>query len=245
MGNQGGEFSSGAGDILCPERGVRRVYDEGVYMRLMAIMAHPDDAEIWAGGTICKHVERGDEAFVVYMAATEDSVRGEEAKRGAAIMGAQVAFIGLMDGQVRDLPEAGERVSAILNEFAPDIVITHWVRRFSCRSLRHSRDRSSGVTLRHRSYREGATALGLRYLFLDWSPRPICPGCPCGCHRSVDTETRRHSRPSQPATGGMGGLRQSVSAVFTASATPPPRPNQCASMRRVFSGWSPWALLRP
>jgi len=95
-------------------------------MRFMAIMAHPDDAEIWAGGTICKHVERGDEALIVYMAATEDSVRGEEAKRGAAIMGAQVAFVGLTDGQVRDLPEACERVSAILNGFAPDILITHW-----------------------------------------------------------------------------------------------------------------------
>ena len=95
-------------------------------MRLMAIMAHPDDAEIWAGGTICKHVERGDEALIVYMAATEASVRGEEAKRGAAIMGAQVAFVGLTDGQVRDLAEACERVSAILNDFAPDILITHW-----------------------------------------------------------------------------------------------------------------------
>jgi LmbE family N-acetylglucosaminyl deacetylase len=28
-------------------------------MRLTAIMAHPDDAEIWAGGTIRKHVARG------------------------------------------------------------------------------------------------------------------------------------------------------------------------------------------
>ena len=95
-------------------------------MRLMAIMAHPDDAEIWAGGTICKHVERGDEVRIVYMAATQDSVRGEEAKRGAAIMGAEVAFVGLTDGQVRDLPEACERVSTLLNGFAPDILITHW-----------------------------------------------------------------------------------------------------------------------
>jgi N-acetylglucosamine malate deacetylase 1 len=95
-------------------------------MRLTAIMAHPDDAEIWAGGTICKHVERGDEALILCMAATEDSVRGEEAKRGAAILGAQVAFVGLTDGQVRDLPEACEGVSTILNRFAPDLLITHW-----------------------------------------------------------------------------------------------------------------------
>ena len=38
-------------------------------MRLTAIMAHPDDAEIWSGGTICKHVERGDEALIISMVA--------------------------------------------------------------------------------------------------------------------------------------------------------------------------------
>jgi N-acetylglucosamine malate deacetylase 1 len=95
-------------------------------MRLTAIMAHPDDAEIWAGGAICKHTERGDEALIVYMAASEDSVRGQEARRGATILGAQVAFVGLTDGQVRDTPEACERVGAILKRFAPDILITHW-----------------------------------------------------------------------------------------------------------------------
>ena len=52
-------------------------------MRLTAIMAHPDDAEIWAGGTICKHVERGDEALIIYMAADEDAVRGVEARRAS------------------------------------------------------------------------------------------------------------------------------------------------------------------
>jgi LmbE family N-acetylglucosaminyl deacetylase len=96
-------------------------------MRLTAVMAHPDDAEIWSGGTICKHVERGDEALIVYMVAHEDSMRGKEARRGAAIMGAQVSFVGLADGQVRDTPEACERVSDLLNRFAPDILITHWI----------------------------------------------------------------------------------------------------------------------
>jgi N-acetylglucosamine malate deacetylase 1 len=96
-------------------------------MKLMAMMAHPDDAEIWAGGTICKHTERGDEALILYMVALEGSVRGEEAKRGAAILGAEVSFVGLTDGQVRDTPETCERVSAILRRFAPDILITHWI----------------------------------------------------------------------------------------------------------------------
>src|SRR5687767_13601948 len=89
-------------------------------------MAHPDDAEIWAGGTICKHIERGDEALIISMVANEGSRRGVEATCGAAILGAELAFVGLADGQVRDTPEACERVSDILMRFAPDILITHW-----------------------------------------------------------------------------------------------------------------------
>ena len=95
-------------------------------MKLLAVMAHPDDAEIWVGGTIAKHVERGDEAHILYTAASEDSPRGREAKRGAAILGATVSFLGLVDGQVRDAPEACEEVREILQGIAPDVLITHW-----------------------------------------------------------------------------------------------------------------------
>jgi len=66
-------------------------------------------------------------AHIVYMAATQDSVRGEEAKKGAATLGAQAAFVGLPDGQVRDVPETCERVCALLKHFAPDVLITHWI----------------------------------------------------------------------------------------------------------------------
>jgi N-acetylglucosamine malate deacetylase 1 len=96
-------------------------------MKLMTILAHPDDAEIWAGGTIFKHTQRGDQARIVYLAASGDSVRGEEAGQGAEILGAEVAFVGLADGQVRDTAEACAQVSTLLREFAPDILITHWI----------------------------------------------------------------------------------------------------------------------
>jgi N-acetylglucosamine malate deacetylase 1 len=96
-------------------------------MKLLAMMAHPDDAEIWAGGTLFKHTQRGDQALIVYMAATADSVRGEEAKRGAALLGAEVAFVGLTDGQVRDTSDACARASVIVKRFAPDLLITHWL----------------------------------------------------------------------------------------------------------------------
>lgn len=96
-------------------------------MKLIAMMAHPDDAEIWAGGTIAKHMQRGDETLIVYMTAAEDSVRGEEAKKGAAILGAEVMFVGLTDGQVRDTPETCERIRDLLTSLAPDLLITHWL----------------------------------------------------------------------------------------------------------------------
>jgi hypothetical protein len=35
-------------------------------MRLTAILAHPEDTEIWAGGTTCKHVARGEGAYRVH-----------------------------------------------------------------------------------------------------------------------------------------------------------------------------------
>jgi LmbE family N-acetylglucosaminyl deacetylase len=96
-------------------------------MKIIAIMAHPDDAEIWAGGTIAKHVRRGDEALIVCMSAAEASMRGEEAKKGAAVLGALVTFMGITDGQVRDTPETCERIKAMLTSVTPDILITHWL----------------------------------------------------------------------------------------------------------------------
>jgi len=33
-------------------------------MRLIAVMAHPDDAEIWCGGTLIMHAVKGDEVHI-------------------------------------------------------------------------------------------------------------------------------------------------------------------------------------
>jgi len=51
---------------------------------ILAIMAHPDDAEMWAGGTLAKHAQAGKAALLV---ASNDNVRIREAEEGAAILG--------------------------------------------------------------------------------------------------------------------------------------------------------------
>ena len=44
--------------------------------RVVAILAHPDDAEILAGGTLYKHRQRGDSVEICSVTYTPDAVRG-------------------------------------------------------------------------------------------------------------------------------------------------------------------------
>jgi LmbE family N-acetylglucosaminyl deacetylase len=95
-------------------------------MKLMAVMAHPDDAEIWAGGTLILHAERGDTVRICSLAYTPDSPRGMEAKAGAERMGCNVEFLGLDDAGIMDTPYVAERLGGMIDSFRPDIIITHW-----------------------------------------------------------------------------------------------------------------------
>ncbi len=95
-------------------------------MRLMAVMAHPDDAEIWCGGTLIIHAEQGDEVRICLLTYGEDSARGVEAQEGARRMGCEIGFLGLVDTAVRDSEDGVETLKAAVNAFQPDIIITHW-----------------------------------------------------------------------------------------------------------------------
>ena len=95
-------------------------------MKLMAVMAHPDDAEIWCGGTLILHSEKGDAVRICSLSYTEESTRGQEAYEGAKRMGCEVEFLGLDDTAVRDTNEATEQLRSSIDSFLPDIIITHW-----------------------------------------------------------------------------------------------------------------------
>ncbi len=88
--------------------------------KLMTVFAHPDDAEIWAGGTIAKWDKRGGKSLVVCF--TTDGTRKDEARRGASILGSELSI-------VEDNPEFSkpniELVSKEIEEFSPEILITH------------------------------------------------------------------------------------------------------------------------
>ncbi len=95
-------------------------------MRLMAVMAHPDDAEIWCGGTLILHAEKGDAIRICTLSYAEESVRGREAVEGAKRMGCEVELFGLKDTVIRDTDEAVDQLKQSIDSFKPDTIITHW-----------------------------------------------------------------------------------------------------------------------
>ena len=94
---------------------------------MVAILAHPDDAEILAGGTLYKHRQRGDSVEICSLTYTPDSLRGQEGAEGARRLGADFTCFGLPDmGVSRYTPDDVERLAAFLLARPPDMVLTHW-----------------------------------------------------------------------------------------------------------------------
>jgi len=95
-------------------------------MKLMAVMAHPDDAEIWCGGTLILHADKGDEVLICVLSYTKDTPRGVEALEGAKNIGCKIEMLGLMDTAIRDTDDNVKRLWQSIDHFRPDIIITHW-----------------------------------------------------------------------------------------------------------------------
>lgn len=85
---------------------------------IVAVMAHPDDAELWAGGTLALHRAAGADVAVV-VPRHPDEVRNREAARSAEILGVDLH-------QPDQLTAAG--LSELLVELRPRIVVTHPLR---------------------------------------------------------------------------------------------------------------------
>ena len=108
--------------------------------RILVITAHPDDADVHAGGTIARWVDDGHEVHAVIVTSGDKghddpamtrerlvTLRRGEQRRAAAILGvAHVTFLDYDDGE---LAWAGQRlaedVTRTLREVRPDVVLTH------------------------------------------------------------------------------------------------------------------------
>ncbi|NGM70640.1 PIG-L family deacetylase [Natronolimnobius sp. AArcel1] len=106
-------------------------------MSILAIVAHPDDADIFCGGTLAKHADRGDDVQIVHMTSgeyggidtTEDelvSVRQEEARNSAAELGCGCDFLEFNDGRIEQSLENRLVIVDVIRNHQPDVILTHF-----------------------------------------------------------------------------------------------------------------------
>lgn len=110
---------------------------------VLAVMAHPDDAELRCFGTLCKFVSRGYRAAVLVMCAGENGTslhdrrvlgttippghRVEESRRAFDGTGVSVECCDLPDGKLRADRQLVVPIEERLRQYAPQIVITHFL----------------------------------------------------------------------------------------------------------------------
>ena len=104
-------------------------------MRIALVTAHPDDAEIFAGGLIAAYCRMG--AEVTILVATDGGkggvglsrdlavTRAAEAREGAAHLGARLALLGYPDGSLGAAAGFVADLRQRLAEIAPDVVLSH------------------------------------------------------------------------------------------------------------------------
>ena len=100
---------------------------------LLAIVAHPDDAELLCGGTLIRAADAGHATGVLDLTGGEAGtagsagLRAEEAGRASRILGlAERRNAGLPDGALVNDPDARARVASALRELRPSTVILMW-----------------------------------------------------------------------------------------------------------------------
>lgn len=104
--------------------------------RVLVIGAHPDDAEIKAGGLAAHHVAAGN--AVTFVSLTDGSAghhelgrdalarrRAAEAEAAATVLGIENRVLDIPDGELRPTLESRQRVIRLLRTVRPDLVLTH------------------------------------------------------------------------------------------------------------------------
>jgi LmbE family N-acetylglucosaminyl deacetylase len=104
--------------------------------RILAVMAHPDDADLMCAGTLERAHLEGAEVGIVYLCMGDKGqpdppiphladVRHAEALRNAEAIGARLIRGIFDDGSLADTPAAREFLLATYRDFRPTLVLSH------------------------------------------------------------------------------------------------------------------------
>jgi len=105
-------------------------------LRVLAVGAHPDDIEILCAGTLAKYAAQGHQVTMAYATNGEmghmliqppelAQIREKEARNSAAVIGAEVIWLGYPDEFIYHDHDTRMRFIDMIREAKPDVVITH------------------------------------------------------------------------------------------------------------------------
>jgi len=99
---------------------------------VLAIFAHPDDAELVCGGSLLKSAQMGERTGIVDLTRGESAsfgspeIRQQEASRAAEVLGLAVRLnAGLPDAALENTLESRTALIEILRALQPRVVVTH------------------------------------------------------------------------------------------------------------------------
>lgn len=123
---------------------------------VLAVMAHPDDAEIFCGGALIKSAEAGERTGVLDLTAGEAGSRGtirsraREAAAAAEVLGlAERRCAGLEDTGLVNDRHSRIVVAGLIRALRPRVVATHWT------GGRHPDHRAAAALARDASFMAG------------------------------------------------------------------------------------------
>jgi LmbE family N-acetylglucosaminyl deacetylase len=106
-------------------------------MNVLAICAHPDDAELFCAGTLAKYARRGDSVTIaiatngevgstIYGKEEIAKIRKAEAEQAAAVIGAQLIWMGYPDEFLFDHEDVRLSFIDAMRQVKADVVLTHY-----------------------------------------------------------------------------------------------------------------------
>lgn len=105
--------------------------------RVLAVVAHPDDAELLCAGTLARGradgaaigvcvLCRGDKGRSAMAPKNLAAVRAREMRRATRRLGSRLFLGGYPDGRLADAPGSRRRLVEILRRFQPTLILAHW-----------------------------------------------------------------------------------------------------------------------
>ena len=106
-------------------------------MNILAVGAHPDDIEVHCAGTLALYAKRGDKVTMAVATNGEvghptlpnkevAKIRYEEQKKSAAVIGAELIWMGFPDEFLFDGEKTRLSFINMVRKARPDLIITHW-----------------------------------------------------------------------------------------------------------------------